>query len=255
MNYITGEIFIYNIKFGRRRLIRFIKVFSVLQNNKFFIIDNVNNIIRSSNKNVLNSIMLLKNYASIFNVAITSNSHNFRKIKFNKIKNINFEDNINEILVSDLSSIRLSLAGRDYFNSIFCNNLDYGLDLLTKRDLFSVLNKLKIKFDKYNNVRIVRGIGDIIIGIVEDVFMGMFHPNMICYTFDVFLFDEISLLDIISSRIQSETDKSFVNSGLCQYIDQVNSLSELSHKLRLTCLGEGGVSTHTAEMSIRGVQK
>ncbi len=29
------------------------------------------------------------------------------------------------------------------------------------------------------------------------------------------LFDEISLLDIISSRIQSETDKSFVNSGLC----------------------------------------
>ncbi len=255
LNYMTGEIFIYNIKFGRRRLIKFIKFFSVLQNNNFFIIDNVNNIIsRRINKNVLNSIMvLLKNYASNFNVAITSNRHNFKKIKFNKIKNINFEDN--EILVSDLSSIRLSLAGRDYFNSIFYNNkLDYGLDLLTKRDLFSVLNNLKIKFDKYNNVRIVRGIGDIIIGIVEDVFMDMFQPNMICYTFDVFLFDEISLLDIIS-RIQSETDKSFVNSGLCQYIDQVNSLSELSHKLRLTCLGEGGVSMHTAEMSIRGVQK
>ncbi|MFP3037896.1 MAG: hypothetical protein ACKESC_01200 [Candidatus Hodgkinia cicadicola] len=260
LNYITGKTFIYNIKFGRRRLIKFTKNFSVLQSNSFFIIDNVNNIIsRRSNKNVLNSIMLwTKKYVSIFNVAITSNRyiHNF-KIKFNKIKNINFENNINEILASDLSSIKISLASRNYFNSIFYNKLDYvdyDLDLLTKRDLFSVLNNLKIKFNKHNNVRIVRGIGDIIIDIVKDIIMDIIHPHTIRYTFNIFLFDEISLLNIIN-RIQPETDKSFVNSGLCQYIDQVNSLSELSHKLRLTCLGEGGVSIHTAEMSIRGVQK
>ncbi len=44
-------------------------------------------------------------------------------------------------------------------------------------------------------------------------------------------------------------------SELCQYAEQLNSLTELCHKLRLTYMGEGGVTFRTATESLRDVQR
>nr|AYQ94887.1 beta subunit of RNA polymerase protein a [Microspora sp. UTEX LB472] len=45
----------------------------------------------------------------------------------------------------------------------------------------------------------------------------------------------------------------FGSSQLSQYMDQINPLSEMTHKRRLTSLGPGGVSRDTATLAIRGI--
>ncbi len=47
----------------------------------------------------------------------------------------------------------------------------------------------------------------------------------------------------------------FSSSGMCQFLDQVNALSELSHKNRLTYIGEGSVTVQTAELTTRDVSR
>ncbi len=52
-----------------------------------------------------------------------------------------------------------------------------------------------------------------------------------------------------------EVRKVFDSSGMCQFLDQVNALSELSHKNRLTYIGEGSVTVQTAELVTRDVNR
>ncbi len=52
-------------------------------------------------------------------------------------------------------------------------------------------------------------------------------------------------------RVQRDIDRFFISSSLCQYLDQVNSLSELSYKNKLTCMGERGLTPQNTEVAIR----
>ncbi len=56
-------------------------------------------------------------------------------------------------------------------------------------------------------------------------------------------------------RVKRAVNKLFGMSELCQYAEQLNSLTELCHKLRLTYMGEGGVTFRTATESLRDVQR
>ncbi len=58
-----------------------------------------------------------------------------------------------------------------------------------------------------------------------------------------------------SDRIQKHVDKCFNSSSRCQYLDQVNSLSELSHKNKLICMGEGGLTQQNADNYARDTKR
>ena len=45
----------------------------------------------------------------------------------------------------------------------------------------------------------------------------------------------------------------FGTNPLSQFMDQINPLSELTHKRRLTSLGPGGVARDTATLAVRGI--
>lgn len=45
----------------------------------------------------------------------------------------------------------------------------------------------------------------------------------------------------------------FGTSPLCQFLDQINPLAELTHKRRLTAMGPGGITRDNATMAVRGI--
>lgn len=100
-------------------------------------------------------------------------------------------------------------------------------------------------------MRIARGVGDMIIEVVERTLRRAFSKDKILFTFEALL--DGSVVEVVRG-LQASVNGLFATSGLCQFVDQVNSLAELSHKLRFTCLGEGGVSVQTAELFMREVQ-
>ncbi len=61
----------------------------------------------------------------------------------------------------------------------------------------------------------------------------------------------ISSLLTSSKHIQKRVDKYFNSSSFCQYLDQVNSLSELCHKHKLTCVGEDGLTSQNVDNYVR----
>ncbi len=47
----------------------------------------------------------------------------------------------------------------------------------------------------------------------------------------------------------------FGSSGMCQYLDQVNTLSELSHKNRITYIGKGSVTDQAIDFVTRDISR
>ena len=67
--------------------------------------------------------------------------------------------------------------------------------------------------------------------------------------------EELSLSELINTRaLYSAIQKYFNVNSLCQYMDQTNLLSELSHKRRLSLLGEGGLSKENTSVEARDIQ-
>jgi len=65
---------------------------------------------------------------------------------------------------------------------------------------------------------------------------------------------EDSFLFLLNSQPINSTLKEFFHSNqLSQYLDQTNSLAEITHKRRISCLGIGGVDRETAGMEIRSI--
>ncbi len=90
-----------------------------------------------------------------------------------------------------------------------------------------------------------------IIEAVENSLRRAFSKSRIEFSFEELLDGDVLA---ISRGLQASVNKLFTISGLCQFADQTNSLAELSHKLRFTYMGKGGVSAQTAESFMREVQ-
>ncbi len=64
----------------------------------------------------------------------------------------------------------------------------------------------------------------------------------------------ITVKSIANSKLMESAMKEFFNSSqLSQFMDQVNPLSEVANKRRLTSLGPGGLSRDTASLVVRGI--
>lgn len=66
--------------------------------------------------------------------------------------------------------------------------------------------------------------------------------------------ENLSLRSLINSRAVNGVFREFFGTNpLSQFMDQINPLSELTHKRRLTSLGPGGVARDTATLAVRGI--
>ncbi|PIM96953.1 DNA-directed RNA polymerase subunit beta [Candidatus Hodgkinia cicadicola] len=162
-----------------------------------------------------------------------------------------------EITAEHINNIDLTLAGRCFLNDLVDNDPGFGLDLITKKDLILIWNELAINNGRFkhmsHDIRMVRGAGDIIMEIVVKTLTKILDIEVI--EADVNGTWIIDKLLTSNKQIQNDVNKFFNSSSLCQYLDQVNSLSELSHKNRLTCLGDGGLSSQNVEITIRDTKR
>ncbi len=64
----------------------------------------------------------------------------------------------------------------------------------------------------------------------------------------------IKITDLVNFKIIDNAVKSFfATSQLSQFLDQINPLSEIEHKRRITALGPGGLKRETAKFEVRDV--
>ncbi len=65
---------------------------------------------------------------------------------------------------------------------------------------------------------------------------------------------EVSIQHLINAKVfSSQINDFFGRSPLCQFMDQVNPLAEITHKRRLSALGPGGLSRERAGFEVRDV--
>ncbi|AUG33739.1 DNA-directed RNA polymerase subunit beta [Candidatus Hodgkinia cicadicola] len=160
-------------------------------------------------------------------------------------------DEVFQINTQSLAAVNLGRAGRVMFNSII--GQQFTSDCISKRDLIFLWKRLRgenvCRVAQDSDARIVRSCGDVVLDrvLLELKHILKLEPNA------TQVLSETLLLGF--KRVERAVNKLFCMSELCQYTEQLNSLTELCHKLRLTYMGEGGVTPRTATERLRDVQR
>ncbi|MGP1921800.1 MAG: hypothetical protein ACTS4Z_00865, partial [Candidatus Hodgkinia cicadicola] len=127
---------------------------------------------------------------------------------------------------------------------------------LTKRDLIEICLKLldcDAEFDEsLFKVRATKSASDALLQVITSFYGFMFSPASVTSLINLW---RSGKSDTSTKLLQSRINNVLSSSGLCQFADQTNSLAELSHRLRLTYMGPGGVTSRTAEGSLREIQR
>ncbi len=154
----------------------------------------------------------------------------------------------------------LSKVGRMKINRRLDYNVEAGVHVLTKDDILNVIKKLiDIKngngsvddVDTLANRR-VRTIGEM----VENQFrIGLVRvERAVKERLNLAETDELMPQDLINSKpISSAIKEFFGSSQLSQFMDQVNPLSGITHKRRISALGPGGLTRDRAGFEVRDV--
>ncbi|PIM95038.1 DNA-directed RNA polymerase subunit beta [Candidatus Hodgkinia cicadicola] len=263
---------ISNSKYGRKRLFRHVKnIMGCYYKSSVicacFVVDQFKNVIANmGNKLDLNMDLVTKRIGVL---KIIETSEPF-VIKL--LKDIGHLIGLNlcyksDIVTKNIKDVDLTLIGRCTLNDITCNNQDFGLDLLTKKDLILPWNKYTnegISFKSINcDIKIIKGSGDYLIDIIYNCLASVLNSLVVKHSLeypkeDLTIGDNnIVVKKLLESgdQIQKHVDKHFNSSGRCQYLDQVNGLSELCHKNKLTCMGEGGLTQQNANNYTRDTKR
>ncbi len=154
----------------------------------------------------------------------------------------------------------LSKVGRMKLNRRLGVDSNKGDQLLTNNDIIMVINKLidiKNGIDVVDDIdtltnRRVRSIGEMI----ENQFrIGLARlEKVVKDSLNLAETDELTPKDIINSKPVSAAIKEFFGSSqLSQFMDQVNPLSSVTHKRRISALGPGGLMRDRAGFEVRDV--
>ncbi|MBE0478305.1 DNA-directed RNA polymerase subunit beta [Candidatus Aerophobetes bacterium] len=140
--------------------------------------------------------------------------------------------------------------------------LDTGCHLMVLRlqDLIGVVKRLlqinreitQIESIDHLAYRRVRGIGKLL---GEQIRIGLAHLSRIVQQrMSIQPPETITPRSLVNTRALRGAVQSFFYTGqLCQYLDQTNPLSELTHKRRLSALGPGGLSRVQAKEEVRDI--
>ncbi len=97
----------------------------------------------------------------------------------------------------------------------------------------------------------IRGIGDIIIDWVVDALKDVLFSRIQTLEPDLV----IKRVAVLFKRFQRSIDKLFNQSEFVQHLDQLNSLTKLAQRLKVTNMGSDGVSIRTMGTNLRYVQR
>lgn len=163
-------------------------------------------------------------------------------------------------LFFDADRYDLSRVGRMKFNRRMGYSSMEGLRILEKQDIIDVIKKLIEVHDKLDTVddidhlgnRRVRSVGELV---AQQFRIGMIRVERVVKdklgTIDI---DQKAVKDIINAKpISSALKEFFGGSQLSQFMDQVNPLSEVTHKRRISALGPGGLTRDRAGFEVRDV--
>ena len=154
----------------------------------------------------------------------------------------------------------LSRVGRMKLNRRLGINSETGEHVLTNDDIINVIKKLidiKNGHDVVDDVdtlanRRVRAIGEMI----ENQFrIGLIRvEKAVKEGLNLAETDELTPQDLINSKPVSAAVREFFGSSqLSQFMDQVNPLSGITHKRRISALGPGGLTRERAGFEVRDV--
>jgi len=154
----------------------------------------------------------------------------------------------------------LSRVGRMKLNRRLSINSETGEHVLTNIDIINVIKKLidiKNGHDVVDDVdtlanRRVRAIGEMI----ENQFrIGLIRvEKAVKEGLNLAETDELTPQDLINSKPVSAAVREFFGSSqLSQFMDQVNPLSGVTHKRRISALGPGGLTRERAGFEVRDV--
>ncbi len=154
----------------------------------------------------------------------------------------------------------LSRVGRMKLNRRLGINSEAGEYVLTENDIVNVIKKLidiKNGHDVVDDVdtlanRRVRAIGEMI----ENQFrIGLIRvEKAVKEGLNLAETDELTPQDLINSKPVSAAVREFFGSSqLSQFMDQVNPLSGITHKRRISALGPGGLTRERAGFEVRDV--
>ena len=156
----------------------------------------------------------------------------------------------------------LTEVGRMKMNHKLDLNIPEYVTVLTNQDIISTLKYLiKVKKgighiddrDHLGNRRI-RAIGELLGNELHNGLIKMQKAIKDKMTTLSGSIDELMPHDLINSKMITNTVLEFFSSGqLSQFMDQTNPLSEITHKRRLSALGEGGLVKERAGFEVRDV--
>lgn len=154
----------------------------------------------------------------------------------------------------------LSNVGRMKFNRRIGRTEDTGLNILSKDDIVDVIHTLIQVRDGFNHVDDIDHLGNRRIRSVGEMVENQFRVGLV--RIERAVKEKISLAesensmpqDLINSKpVASAIKEFFGSSQLSQFMDQVNPLSEITHKRRISALGPGGLTRERAGFEVRDV--
>ncbi len=156
----------------------------------------------------------------------------------------------------------LTKVGRMKMNHKLFINVPSYVTVLTTEDIINTVQYLiRVKNgighiddrDHLGNRRI-RAIGELLSGELHSGLVKMQKSIRDKFTTLSGTIDELMPHDLVNSKMITNTILEFFTSGqLSQFMDQTNPLSELTHKRRLSALGEGGLVKERAGFEVRDV--
>ncbi len=175
---------------------------------------------------------------------------------------ITFENEEKDLNAMFFSSRKYDLGrvGRYKLNKKYGRNPDEGDTVLTKDDVIQTMKFLIKVFIGEENLddidhlgnRRVRSVGELLANQLKVAFTRM--ERIAKERMSLKETETLKPQDLISIKpIGAAVKEFFGSSQLSQFMDQVNPLSELTHKRRLSALGSGGLSRDRAGFEVRDV--
>ena len=154
----------------------------------------------------------------------------------------------------------LSDVGRMKFNLRMKRNQSVGSSVLTKEDILDVIRVLIDLRDGRDEADDIDNLGNRRVRTAGEMIENQFRVGLarlersIKDRLSQFENDEAEYHEIINSKPVTYALKEFFNkSPLCQFMDQINPLSEVTHKRRISALGPGGLARDRAGFEVRDV--
>lgn len=185
----------------------------------------------------------------------------YKKLRGIELTQSQVARNFLEGALFDTARFDLGKCGRFRLNQIFNENVPLEKTNFEKEELFKLIRRLLEFYERqippddvdHLTARRVRSVGELIEPYFRNALLSL--ANQVKEKILQIGVNKInSLRELIQGKqMEGQILKFFTQHPLCQYMEQVNPLSSLIHKRRISALGPGGLTKETAGFEVRDV--